>query len=287
MPVTYRPMRDEDIPTVHDVMLAAFGDLDRRLGEEYAGAQPQLGQTTIRFRRTLATDPAGCWVAERGGRVAGTAVGILRDGVWGLSMFIVDPAAQGAGIGRELLARAVAYGARARGHIILASRDPRAIAAYARLGLDLQPTVMASGRPRGVEAPPEVRDGGPGDLPLTGRIDLAVRGAAHGEDLLAMLAGGSRLLVLPERAYAVALGGQVRLLAATDEAAAALVLRGVFARAQEKGEKAMVEWITARQGWAVRTCLEAGLELSTSAGPLFTGGELGPLAPYLPNGAYL
>jgi hypothetical protein len=147
--------------------------------------------------------------------------------------------------------------------------------------------VMASGRPRGVEAPPEVRDGGPVDLPLTERIDLAVRGAAHGEDLLAMLAGGSTLLVLPERAYAVTLGGQVRLLAATDEAAASAVLRGVFVRTQEEGEKAMVEWITARQGWAVRTCLEAGLELSTSAGPLFTGGELGPLAPYLPNGAYL
>jgi GNAT superfamily N-acetyltransferase len=287
MPVTYRPMRDEDIPAVHGVMLAAFGDLERRLGEEYEGAQPQLAQTTIRFRRTLATDPGGSWVAERDGRVAGTAVGILRDGVWGLSMFIVDPAAQGAGMGRELLARALEYGAAARGRIILASRDRRAIGAYARLGLDLHPSVMASGRPHGVEAPADVRDGGPADLAMTVAIDLAVRGAAHGEDLLAMLAGGSRLLVLPERAYAVALGGQVRLLAATDEAAASAVLRAVLARAQAAGEKAMVEWITARQGWAVRTCLEAGLELSTNAGPLFTGGELGPLTPYLPNGAYL
>jgi ribosomal protein S18 acetylase RimI-like enzyme len=287
MPVTYRTMRDEDIPAVHDTMVAAFADLERRLGEEYEGAQPRLAQSTIRFRRTLATDPGGCWVAERDGRVLGAAVGILRDGVWGLSMFIVAPAAQGAGVGRELLARAVEYGAAARGRIILASRDPRAIAAYARLGLDLHPSVMAGGRPHGVEAPADVRDGGPADLPLTERIDRAVRGAAHGEDLLAMLAGGSRLLVLPERGYAVALGGQVRLLAATDEAAASAVLRAVFARAQQAGEKAMVEWISARQGWAVPTCLEAGLELSTSAGPLFTGGELGPFAPYLPNGAYL
>ena len=202
-------------------------------------------------------------------------------------MFIVDPPAQGDGVGRELLARAVEYGAGARGRIILSSRDSRAIGAYARLGLDLQPSVTALGAPRRVEAPAEVRAGRPADLPMTAAIDRVVRGAAHGEDLLAMLAGGSRLLVLEDRAYAVLLGGQLRLLAATDEDAAAAVLRGVLARAAAGGEKAVVEWITARQGWAVRTCVEAGLELSTSAGPLFTGGDVGPFAPYLPNGAYL
>jgi GNAT superfamily N-acetyltransferase len=287
MPVTYRPMRDEDIPAVHEVMVAAFGDLERRLGETYPGPQPQLAQSTIRFRRTLTTDPGGSWVAEHDGRIAGTAVAILRDGVWGLSMFVVEPAAQGAGVGRGLLARAVDYGAAARGRIILASRDTRAIAAYARLGLDLHPSVTASGRPRGIEAPDEVREGGPADLPMTVAIDRAARGAAHGEDLLAMIAGGSTLLVLEDRAYAVALGGQVRLLAAMDEAAASTVLRAVLARAQAAGEQAIVEWITARQGWAVRTALEAGLELSTNAGPVFTGGEVGPFAPYLPNGAYL
>jgi len=202
-------------------------------------------------------------------------------------MFIVDPPAQGDGVGRELLARAVEYGAGARGRIILSSRDSRAIGAYARLGLDLQPSVTALGAPRRVEAPAEVRAGRPADLPMTAAIDRVVRGAAHGEDLLAMLAGGSRLLVLEDRAYAVLLGGQLRLLAATDEDAAAAVLRGVLARAAAGGEKAVVEWITARQGWAVRTCVGAGLELSTSAGPLFTGGDVGPFAPYLPNGAYL
>ena len=287
MPTTYRPMRDEDIPALFEVMVSAFDDLDRRLRDEYAGPAPQISSSLIRFRRTLATDPGGSWVAERDGRLAGTAVAILRDGLWGLSMFIVDPPAQGAGVGRELLARAVEYGAGARGRVILASRDSRAIGAYARLGLDLHPSVTAAGAPRSVEAPPEVRDGGPADLPMTATIDRAVRGAEHGEDLLAMLAGGSRMLVLEDRAYAVVLGGQLRLLAATDEEAAATVLRAVLARAAAAGEKAVVEWITARQGWAVRTCLQAGLELSTNAGPVFTGGDVGAFAPYIPNGAYL
>lgn len=280
-------MRDEDIPAVHDVMLAAFGDLDRRLGEEYPGPQPQLAQSTVRFRRTLATDPGGSWVAERDGRVAGAAVGIVREGVWGLSMFIVHPAAQGAGLGRALLERAAGHGAQARGRIVLASRDPRAIAAYARLGLDLHPSVSALGRPRRVQVPAGVREGGPADLPMTEAVDRAVRGAAHGEDLLAMLAAGSRLLVLEDRGYALVLGGHVRLLAATDEPAAQAVLLAALARTEASGDNATVEWITARQGWAVRPCLEAGLELSTSAGPVFTGGDVGPFAPYLPSGAYL
>ena len=287
MPVSYRTMREDDIPAVHEVMLAAFGDLDRRLGEDYEGPTPRLEQSRIRFGRTIATDPGGNWVAERDGRIAGSAVAILRDGVWGLSMFVVDPAAQGAGVGRGLLARATGYGDGARGRIVLSSRDPRAITAYVRLGLDMHPSVCALGMPRGVRASTHVREGGPADIPVTETIDRAVRGAAHADDVLALLAGGSVLLLLEDRAYALLLGGQVRLVAATDDAAAAEVLRGALARAGAAGEKAVVEWITARQGWAARTCLDAGLELSTSAGPVFTGGDVGPFAPYLPNGAYL
>ena len=34
-------------------------------------------------------------------------------------------------------------------------------------------------------------------------------------------------------------------------------------------------------------CLEAGLRFSTNAGPVFTGGDVGPFRPYLPSGSYL
>jgi hypothetical protein len=47
-----------------------------------------------------------------------------------------------------------------------------------------------------------------------------------------------------------------------------------------------VEVLTARQQWAIETCLDAGLAFSP-AGPLFVRGTLGPLVPYLPSGAYL
>ena len=131
---------------------------------------------------------------------------------------MVSPDAQSSGVGRELLARAREYGDDARGWIVLASRDPRALRSYARLGLDLHPALAARGRPRRVTPPPEVRPGTLADLPLTAEVDRAVRGAAHGDDIAALLESGSELLVLPERGYAVIRdGGVIRLLAAHDE----------------------------------------------------------------------
>jgi ribosomal protein S18 acetylase RimI-like enzyme len=282
-----RLMSEEDIPAVHEAMIASFDDLDRRMGEKYAGASPRLDQSRIRFGRLLATDPEGSLVAEHGGKVAGAAVALLREGLWGLSMFIVAPDAQGHGLGRELLARAVAYGEGARGRVILSSRDPRAMAAYARLGLELHPTVSATGAPRAAGGGDELRPGGPADLPLTEAVDRSVRGAAHGEDILALVKAGAELLVLPERGYALRLGGTVRMLAAFDEDAARTLLRGTLARIAAARESANVEWISARQPWAVGVCLDAGLALSTNAGPLFLGGDVGPFRPYLPSGSYL
>ena len=280
-------MREDDIPAVHDVYAAAFTDLDRRFGERFTHPYPTLEQSRPRWRRTLQTDPGGAWVAERDGSVAGVATGILRDGVWGLSMFAVHPAAQSGGLGRELLRRAAAYGQGARGRIILASRDPRAIASYARLGLRLLPSVQATGVPRGVAVPRGVRRGGADDIPMTEAIDRAVRRAAHGADIAVMLEGGAELLTAGESGYVVVSHGRVRLLAARDDEAAATVLRGALALAAAARETALVEWITGDQDWAVPVCLEAGLEVQTACGPVFTGGDVGPFRPYLPSGAWL
>jgi hypothetical protein len=78
--------------------------------------------------------------------------------------------------------------------------------------------------------------------------------------------------------------GMVRIRAATDEAAATTLLRGCLAAAGTND--AVVEWITSAQGWAVAPCLDAGLDLRMD-GAVFLAGDVGPFAPYLPNGAYL
>jgi GNAT superfamily N-acetyltransferase len=276
-------MEPADAEAVYAVSLAAFHDLEVRLGEDPEPAVPHTG-AAHRIGRLQRTDPGGAWVAERGGEIVGGALGIVREGVWGLSLLVVRPDAQSSGAGRELLARAYEYGNGARGRIVLASRDTRALRAYARLGLQLHPAVAAVGRAR-MDAPPDIRPGSTDDLPLTAAVDRHVRGAAHGEDILAMLASGNRLLVLPERGYALLRGAELRLLAAFDDDSAAALLRGCLAATD--GERCAVEFITSAQNWAVGPCLEAGLELRAEGGAVFLGGDVGPFAPYLPNGTYL
>jgi GNAT superfamily N-acetyltransferase len=278
-----RPMESRDIDAAFQVSVEAFDDLGRRKGQpQDPPASPGFGR--LRVGRPLATDPGGSWVAEREGQIVGAATAIVREGVWGLSLLVVRPDAQSEGAGRELLARAYAYGNGARGHIVLASADERALRSYARLGLALHPTLTARGRAR-AEPVDELRPGSADDLPLTEAVDRAVRRAPHGEDILALVESGSRLLVLPDRGYALVRGGAVRLLAAFDEASAATLLRGCLAEAD--GEECSVRWITAAQQWAIAPCVDAGLELLGDGGAVFVGGDVGPFAPYLPSGAYL
>jgi hypothetical protein len=111
-----------------------------------------------------------------------------------------------------------------------------------------------------------------------------VRGVPHGADIAAQLEAGMSLLVAPGRGYAVTGEDEVRLVAATDEAAASDLLRAALARAGDR--KIEVGWLTAAQDWAVRVCVEARLEL-TAGGAVFLAGDVGRFRPYIPSGAYL
>ncbi len=283
-----RPMRLEDAPHVHGMASRAFADLEIRFGgapnltyDSPAGAKRGLA----RIRHLVTTDPGGAYVAEHSGAVVGAALALLRDGLWGLSLLLVDPGAQSARLGSRLLRAALHYGSGARGFVILASKDARALRAYARAGFALHPAVEGRGEPHPVEVPAAVRPGGPADLALTETVDRAVRGAAHGPDIGALLASGARMRVVEGRGYAMSSAGELRLLAATDEPAAADLLRA-FVAGTPAGQKASVEWVTSGQGWALPVLLEAGLELRLG-GAVFHRGDVGPFSPYLPNGAYL
>jgi len=91
------------------------------------------------------------------------------------------------------------------------------------------------------------------------------------------------LLAFPDRGYAVLRGGEVKLIAAHDEEAAAALLRTALAQAEGA---AVVEWLTGRQQWATDVVVAAGLALEP-AGAVFVRGDVGRFLPYLPSGAYL
>jgi hypothetical protein len=130
-----------------------------------------------------------------------------------------------------------------------------------------------------------VREGDERDLPLTEVVDRHVRGAPHGSDIAAYLRGQSRLFVYPERGYAVLGRHGVTLLAALDEEAARDLLFAALAAAPAD-QDVRVEWITAKQQWAVPAVLDAGLALKPG-GAVYVRGDVGPFRPYLPSGAYL
>lgn len=274
-----------DVEEAAGVMVAAFDGL-----REERGAPPEpwppLDRLRLRFDHFIQTDPGGAWAAvDDEDRVVGCGLALVREGLWGLSLLVVRPDAQSGGVGRRLLEATWAYAEGTRGAVILASPDHRALRAYARLGLTMHPSVTAKGRARGVAPPPEVRPGGRGDWDLVAAVDRKVRGAAREADMEALTSAPNEFHVLPDAGYVVVRDGDIRLLAATDPDAAALLLRAGFAAAGDR--QVTVEWITAQQHWAVAPCLDAGLKLDLNAGAVFVGGDVGPFTPYLPNGAYL
>jgi GNAT superfamily N-acetyltransferase len=277
-----RPLTEDDVPAVYELMVGAFEHFNREHGLP-VHPRPNPAVANLRLRHLILSDPDGAQGAEHDGRLVSAGLALKREGIWGLSLLVTDPEHQSGGVGSAVLRACHDYAADARGRVILSSTDPRAIRAYARLGLDAQPSITGAGTPRDVAAPDGVRDGDHTDLAFTAEVDRHVRGGAHGDDIDVLLRMGMLMLV-SERGYAVyGASGEVRLLAAYDEEGASEILRAVLARV----EQARVGWLTARQQWAIRVCVQAGLELSANEGPVFTGGDVGPFSPYIPSGAFL
>jgi GNAT superfamily N-acetyltransferase len=249
----------------------------------------RLRRLRIRIEAGLESDPRGAWIVREQGRVTGLALALRSDGVWVLSLLAVTPDAQSGGIGRELLARALAYGESCRGAMISSSDDPRAIRLYARAGFALRPAIAADGildrsaLPRSLP----VREGMLDDVERTAPIDAAVRGGIRPHHIAQLIGGGGRLYLADrDRGYAVGDGsGRVITIAATDDEAARALLWRLLADAPPDAP-AIVERITGGQDWAVDVALRAGLVVRAD-GPVFTRGRLGSLRPFLPSGTYL
>jgi GNAT superfamily N-acetyltransferase len=129
------------------------------------------------------------FVAEAGGAVVGFSGSISRGGVRYLTDLFVRPDRQGGGLGRALLAAAMPADGRSRATV--ASRDPRAVALYTRMGMRPRfPLVL-------VDAPAAIpMDAGdvvavpadPGDPDLV-EWDAAVGGRRRPEDLAEFVRG--------------------------------------------------------------------------------------------------
>jgi GNAT superfamily N-acetyltransferase len=277
-----RPLSPDAVEAAVDVMVAALPvppEHDRGTRRDWL---------RLRTGRFLETDPGGCWVAVEGDEVIGAAMALLRDGIWGLSMLAVHPGRHARGTGGRLLAAALTHGEGARAGLICSSEDPRATRLYARAGFDLRPCVSAGGIVDRAALPVGLRSRPSDDVEQASALSRGVRGGAYDPADLAMAAGypGNGLLLIEGRGFALHRDdGSPSVLCATGDEAAADLLWSCWA-AGPRGSTVHVDFISAGQDWAVRTCLDARLPLSAE-GPLFTRGELGPLRRWLPSGALL
>ena len=289
-------MRPEDVPEAQELSGQAFAALPSgSVGAAAPRPDAAARAWEDRARHLLRTDPAGCWSAVGDdGVLAGYALSLRREGLWGLSSFAVRPGMQGGGVGRELLARAAAYGAPALRGMICATSDARALRLYRAAGHRIHPAMRLSGTPDHAALPPvrHVREGGPGDLDEADAVDWLVRGSPHGPDH-AVLARQLRLLLAETSsgrgyAYVGSSPGSssltVHALAATDPATARELLWGVLATAPA-GTSVEVTDVTAEQDWAVDLALRAGLAVSPSGFVCVRG--MKPPTPYVPSGAFL
>jgi GNAT superfamily N-acetyltransferase len=291
-----RPLHDtdEDADAIAVVAAAAFG-ASRALpgGGPPEEMPPERAALLRRRNRYVArTDPGGCWLAvdKASGMPLGVAMSTRREGTWGLSLFAVLPAAQGQGVGRELLAAAMAYGRGCLRGIICSSPDPRAAATYRRAGFALHPAMRLEGPVRKGDLPaPDgaVHEGTAKHRDLMDSVDRRTRGGAHGPDHDQLLAESGLLVVddLAGSGYCyVGEDGYVRLLAATSRRLATRLLTAALLSLPE-GTPARVANLTAEQQWAVDVGLAAGLELSTSGYVCLRG--MRPPEPYIPSGFFL
>ena len=286
---TIRPLEPRDVRAA-DAM--AWSALREHIPPEFQGTSGDDELWRERGRARVAhlqrTDPGGAWVAELDGEIVGLALSLVREDVWGLSLFAVKPGFQGQGLGGRVLAPALEYADGCRGAIILSSPDPRAMRRYFRAGFRIKPCLAAAGQINRSRIPDGLRSR-PGD-PDADRatIDAAsrhVRTASHGPDVAAMLAAGAELLVLDDRGWATHRDGSPMVVAARDDGAAADLLWSCLARGPA-GESIHVDFVAEHNDWAIRVALDAGLALSPD-GPAFVRGDTGPFAPDLPSGAYL
>lgn len=284
--LTYRPVRIDEIPACAGIWRAAINDYVGRLGQ--GEIPPEINPVTRLFRHLQSTDPERFIVATQpapgGERLVAFASAVVRERLWYLSMLFVLPELQGAGVGRELLARVLPADNRLTRATATDSAQPIANGLYASCGIaPRMPLFNLSGLPDRPEAfgalpsgivpisfdtlaagPPD----GPGHRKLSAAIDALDRellGASHPIDHR-FLRTESRRGWLYHGPDGLPLGygyageaGRLGPVAARDEALLAPILGHLTSAVVPRG--AFATWVGGAADRAMVAALGAGFRL--------------------------
>lgn len=172
----YRPAAEADLAGEYAVYAAAEEELRARRGARWPTGlvYDPAGEWATIHRHLLTHDGERSFVAEEDELVVGFTAAFVRAGCWFLAALFIDPAAQGRGVGRNLLDLAWS-GSYERRLTITEAIQPVSTGLYAGRGLlPVTPVLSFAGRPR----IPTVAELEPGmtDAASLRLIDLAAYG---------------------------------------------------------------------------------------------------------------
>ncbi len=275
-------MVHDDVNIVDEVWRAALAPL---MADRTTPVKPRTEREQrtdlARFHHLVSTDPMGAFVATENERIVGICQSSRRGSTFLLSRLGVTPDFQDRRIGRELLARALAYGDGCAEQYIFTSRDPRAIHTYLREGFELHPCIQLVGRPHSLDVAASIRLGSSSDLELIDSIDRSQRGVTRRADLSLWFELGADVFIDEDGGYLIFDGTRLLSLCARAEDVATRLLTAALGGAfghppLEAG------WIVQEQRWAI-DCAVASRASVAIRGAILTRYLERFAVPYLPN----
>jgi hypothetical protein len=307
--LTYRPVRPNELEACADIWRTSINDYIVPLGQHEI--PPETNQVGRLLGHLHSTDPDRFVVATMGSegadeRVVAFTSAIVRERLWYLSMLFVLPELQGAGVGRQLLARVLPADGEQVRSTATDSAQPISNALYASygiaprmpllnlVGLPVRPAVFAQ-LPSGIVPVPfeEIAAGqlgGPGHGDLVRAIDGLDReivGLAHPQDHRYLRAESRRgwLYHGPDRTpvgYGYASeSGRLGPVAVRDPDLLAPVLGHLTSAVNPRGAFAM--WIGGAADRALVPMLQAGFRLEDFPVLLCWDRPYADFSRYLPN----
>jgi len=287
--VSYRRLRQEEVPIAANVFLVSLAELAHRHGLP-APTSYTLASVVPAYEHLLET---GIFeVAELDGKIVGIAAATVRDAIWFLAMFWVLPEHKLQGIGGPLLERVQRLGNEqgATVRCVWSSIDFAAIASYLKLGMMPAGPIFTFAGP--LEKPPAA----PPDARLSEldsqhafAIDRVVRGTARELDHTFFRARGvpAFQLEIEQRVagYFYVKDGVIGPAAWLDPAHGDALLSHALQQASDQAPHVKLVALGSNQT-AIRRATETGLRL-VSASHFLSSAAFGKLDCYLPSGPAL
>lgn len=209
MNITIRPATDNDAGACGRICYDGFRGVSERHG--FPPIFPSVEVAAQRVDAFIRHPSVFGVVAETGdGSIVGFNFLSERDPIWAVGPIVIDPAAQGRGIGRKLMEAVLKRARGARGvRLIQDSFNVQSLSLYASLGFDAQEILVVLSGASASEPPSswEVRSLTASDMAGCENLHKSIHGYTRTNELRDALATGTPVVALREgriRAYMAA-----------------------------------------------------------------------------------